>query len=214
MSSEKRGELFILSAPSGSGKTSLAKRALPQVPGLCFSVSYTTRSPRQGERDGIEYYFVAPDQFKEMTENEEFLEWAHVYGHSYGTSRRFVEQKLSQGNDVLLDIDVQGARKVRDKLPESHLIFVFPPSYEVLEQRLRRRGLDDESVITSRLHIARSEIGDAVDYDYFIFNDDIDQAVAELKSIIWAARCRRDRRMASAKRVLASFARQEKEKQG
>ena len=200
-----RGDLFIVSAPSGSGKTSVANSTLSQVERLCFSVSYTTRSPRQGEREGIDYCFVSVDQFQDMIKRDQLLEWARVYGHYYGTGREFVERQRDSGWDVLLDIDVQGARTLKQTLPESHLVFLFPPSFDTLEQRLRSRGLDDEKVIRSRLEVARTEILAYGEYDYLIVNKDIEQAVSELKSIIWANRCRRDRRHGLAEKILASF---------
>ena len=200
-----RGDLLIVSAPSGSGKTSVTSSTLSQVERLCFSVSYTTRSPRQGEREGIDYWFVSTDQFEDMIRSDQLLEWARVYGHCYGTGREFVERQRDRGWDVLLDIDVQGARKIKRTLPESHLVFLFPPSFDTLEQRLRSRGLDDEKMIRSRLEEARIEILAYEEYDYLILNEDIEQAVSELKSIISAVRCRRDRRHGLAEKILASF---------
>lgn len=200
-----RGDLFIVSAPSGSGKTSVSTSTLAQLDGLCFSVSYTTRSPREGERDGVDYYFVTNEKFQEMTDSGRLLEWALVYGHNYGTSREFVEQQLAQGWDVLLDIDVQGARSVRRELPESHLIFVLPPSFKTLQSRLESRRLDDRETIFSRLQNARSEMLAFSKYDYLILNEDIEEAVSELKSIICAVRCKRYRRTELAQEVLASF---------
>ena len=200
-----KGDLFIVSAPSGSGKTSVANSTLSQVEGLCFSVSYTTRSPRRGEREGVDYCFVSAEQFDKMKSTDQLLEWACVYGHYYGTGREFVEQKRESGWDVLLDIDVQGARTVKKAIPESHLVFLFPPSFKTLEQRLRSRGLDDEKVIRSRLEVARTEIVAYGEYDYLILNENIEQAVSELKSLVWAGRCRRDRRHGLAEKILASF---------
>ncbi len=200
-----RGDLFIVSAPSGSGKTSVSTSTLAQLEGLRFSVSYTTRAPREGEKEGVDYYFVPTEKFQEMTAGGQLLEWAMVYDHYYGTGRRFVEQQLDRGSDVLLDIDVQGARSVRSALPESHLIFVLPPSFETLKRRLKSRGLDDEETILSRLQNARTEMLAFSEYDYLILNDNIEEAVSELKSIISAVRCRRHRRTRLAEGVLASF---------
>lgn len=202
-----RGDLFIVSAPSGAGKTSVANSTLAQVDRLAFSVSYTTRSPRKGEEEGKDYCFVSTERFQEMIERKDLLEWARVYGHYYGTGRTFVEEQRQTGWDVLLDIDVQGARSVKASVPESHLVFLFPPSFEILEKRLRSRGLDDERVIRSRLETARSEILEYRGYDYLILNEHIEQAVSELKSIIWANRCRRERRHGLAEEILASFTR-------
>jgi guanylate kinase len=200
-----KGDLFILSAPSGTGKTSLANRVLEDIPRLKFSVSYTTREPRTGERNGVEYFFVNEDQFKEMILRQAFLEHAYVYGHYYGTSSDYIHDQLSRGHDVLLDIDVQGAMKVKEKVPGSILVFVLPPSYQVLEERLRGRGLDDAEVIESRLQIARDEIKRFCDYDYFIVNELIEDSANELKSIILASRCRSDRRMGAAEGIVQTF---------
>lgn len=200
-----KGSLVILSAPSGSGKTSLAVRLLPLMEKLKFSVSHTTRDKRAGERHGHEYYFVSPSEFESMIDGGEFLEWADVYGNYYGTSRTFVEKELDDGYDVLLDIDIQGALKVRAEFPDVVMIFVLPPSFAVLESRLRGRGLDDADVIEKRLRIARSEIKYFRDYDYVIINRDLDQSVAELKSILTAARCRVRQRVDEAEEVVKTF---------
>ena len=200
-----RGCLIILSAPSGSGKTSLAERVLGEVPGLRFSVSHTTRRPRTGEEDGVDYFFVDEARFESMIRKREFLEHAFVYGHYYGTSRAFVEQELAQGHDVLLDIDVQGARKVKAQVPEALMVFVLPPSFEVLEKRLRKRGLDDTDVIESRLKTAREEIQSFRRYDYVIINELIEHSVNELKSIVLASRCRIGRRMEEAITIVETF---------
>ena len=200
-----RGELFIVSAPSGSGKTSVSNSTLTQMEGLCFSVSYTTRAPRAGETEGVDYHFVSKDNFKKMTKNGELLEWASVYGHYYGTGRNFVKHKLNLGWDVLLDIDIQGARSIRKTLPQSHLIFVLPPSLQALKVRLESRSLDDRKTILARLKNAHTEMLAFTEYDYLILNEDIEEAVSELKSIISAARCKRHRRTELAQNVLASF---------
>ena len=183
-----RGQLFIISAPSGSGKTSLAIRLLEEVSNLQFSVSHTTRRPRGQEQHGVEYFFVSETEFETMIAEEAFLEYAHVYGNYYGTGQAFVESLLSFGTDVLLDIDVQGALKVKSRRPETILIFVFPPSFEELRLRLRRRSLDDQEVIERRLDIARKEIQLYREYEYFIVNNEIEKSLNELKSIIMAAR--------------------------
>ena len=200
-----KGHLFIMSAPSGSGKTSLASSVIRQISNLEFSVSHTTRAPRDGERDGVEYHFIGESEFHALIDEDAFLEWAHVYGNYYGTSRRFVEERRTRGSDVLLDIDVQGALKVKQAVPEATMVFVFPPSYQILAQRLRGRGLDDQRVIESRLEIARKEILFYRKYDYLVLNDDMDQAIDELESIIHAARCSRDRRVELAERVVSTF---------
>lgn len=200
-----KGNLFILSAPSGTGKTSLAHRLLPMVGTMVFSVSHTTRSPRRGEVHGKEYFFVDRSHFEAMIAGQEFLEWADVYGNYYGTSRAFVEQQLERGIDVLLDIDIQGALKVRDLVPDAVTVFVLPPSYQVLEERLRGRGLDDEEVIRRRLAIARSEIRHYADYRYLVVNWDLDRSTAELASIVTATRCRVERRRDEARSIVATF---------
>jgi guanylate kinase len=184
-----RGNLIVISAPSGSGKTSLAHRLLRETANLQFSVSHTTRRPRRGERDGVEYFFVSTTEFEQMIREEAFLEYAHVYGNYYGTSRIFVQSQLNSGNDVLLDIDVQGALKVREERPGALLIFVFPPSFQELRTRLKGRGLDDEAIISKRLTIAKDEIQYYRNYDYVIINKEIEDSLNEVKSIIVAARC-------------------------
>ena len=183
-----RGRLFIISAPSGSGKTSLAIRLLEEVSNLQFAVSHTTRRPRGQERHGVEYFFVSETEFETMIVEEAFLEHAHVYGNYYGTNLAFVESQLSSGTDVLLDIDVQGALKVKARRPETVLIFVFPPSFDELRSRLKRRSLDDRKVIEKRLNIAREEIQPYKEYGYLIINSEIGKSLNELKSIIMAAR--------------------------
>lgn len=200
-----KGSLFILSAPSGTGKTSLAHRLLPLVGRMTFSVSHTTRPSRRGEVDGKEYFFVDESEFRRMIELGQFLEWAQVYGNYYGTSRAFVEGRLAEGLDVLLDIDIQGAFKVRDLVPAAVTIFVLPPSYRELEERLRGRGLDDEEVIRKRLEIARSEIRHYADYQYLVINQDLEQSTAELAAIVTATRCRVSRRVSAAREIVASF---------
>ncbi len=206
-----RGSLIIISAPSGSGKTSLARRTLVQVPSLSFSVSHTTREPRPGEIEAEHYFFVGQSVFESMIEEDAFLEWAHVYGNYYGTGRAFVQEQLEQGQDVLLDIDVQGARKVREKIPEAITVFVFPPSYQELGQRLQSRGLDDPAVIESRLEIARNEIREYNKYDYLIVNDDIEESVNELQSIVLAARCLRSKVNDRARAIVSTFLKEEGE---
>lgn len=203
MSSE--GNLIVLSAPSGSGKTSLARRVVEEVPGVKFSVSHTTRPPRRGERHGVEYFFVGENEFKEMIRRRAFLEHAHVYGHYYGTSRSFVDSMLKAGDDVLLDIDVQGAMKVKTKVPGAVMVFVFPPSLEVLRQRLKRRGLDDESIIEKRLQVAKDEISYYKEYDYAIINEDIKRSVHELECIILTARCVLRKRAGRAEEIVRTF---------
>jgi guanylate kinase len=182
-----RGSLYVISGPSGSGKSSLANRALEEVPNLKFSVSHTTRKPRPGEQDSVEYFFISEEKFEEMVEAGEFMEHACVYGYYYGTSEVNVETLRWEGYDVILDIDVQGGRQVRKSHPEAVLIFVFPPSLEVLTQRLRDRNLDDESVITKRLSIAKDEVNSYRSYEYVIINEDYEESVGELKAVLQGA---------------------------
>jgi len=186
-----RGNLIIISAPSGTGKTTILKRLFAQEKGVTFSVSHTTRMPRAGEQDGIDYFFVDQDTFKQMQGNNEFLEWAEVHGNFYGTSRKEVNRHLAQGLDVLLDIDIQGARQVREATGgECFSIFIVPPSWEEQERRLTGRGTDSPETIQIRLHNARKEMQDAGLYDYLIVNDTVEQAVETLRAIIIAQRSR------------------------
>jgi len=195
----------VISAPSGSGKTSLANRALEEIPKLKFSVSHTTRKPRPGERDQVEYFFVSEKEFEEMIGKDTFLEHARVYGNYYGTSRAFVDEQLSVGYDVLLDLDVQGAAQVKKSYPEAVLVFVFPPSLEVLKTRLKNRGLDDPSIIDERLRIAKMEIQYYTDYQYVIINRKIEESLVELKSIIQASGCRLEKRNELAAEIIKTF---------
>lgn len=201
----RSGALIIVSGPSGAGKSALVNQVMRRIPGLRFSVSYTTRAPRGNERDSVEYFFVDRNDFRSLIEKDELLEWAEVHGNYYGTSRSFVEETTACGKDVVLDIDVQGARIVREKCAESIAVLILPPSYEVLRQRLRNRGLDDEQVIEKRLRIAGQEISRYREYDYVIVNDDLDSSMRELESIIVGARCRMTAQIESAEAVVATF---------
>ncbi|MGQ9670865.1 MAG: guanylate kinase [Desulfosoma sp.] len=185
------GHVFILSAPSGVGKSTIVKAVLAQDRRLRFSVSSTTRSPRPGETHGVDYYFLSHEAFEKGIEAGRFLEWAEVYGNYYGTDRHLVRTWLAQGLDVLLEIDVQGARKVRAAVPEATTLFILPPSMDVLEERLRRRATDAEDVIQRRLEAAQMEIREAPWYDYLVVNDALEEAVADVAAIIRAARCAR-----------------------
>jgi len=200
-----KGNLIVISAPSGSGKTSLANRALEEMPKLKFSVSHTTRKPRPGERDQVEYFFVSEKEFEEMIEQDTFLEHARVYGNYYGTSRAFVDEQLSVGYNVLLDLDVQGAAQVKKSYPEAILVFVFPPSLEVLKTRLKDRGLDDPSIIDKRLRIAKKEIQYYTSYQYVIINRKIEESLVELKSIIQVSGCRLEKRKELAAEIIKTF---------
>ncbi len=194
-----------MSAPSGCGKTSLAKRALREMSDLTFSVSHTTRQPREGEREGVDYFFVLKSDFQKMVEQDAFLEHAHVYGNDYGTSRDFVDAKLAAGYDVLLDLDVQGAAQVKERYPAAILLFVLPPSLEALQRRLRNRGLDDPGVIAERLKIARKVIEYYTNYQFVIINKEIEESLLELKSIVQVAGYRMERRKELAEEILKTF---------
>ena len=174
----RKGSLIIVSGPSGAGKSALASVVISRLKDLHFSVSYTTRAPRGNERDGVEYHFVGKAEFEGLIQGDDFLEWAEVYGNYYGTARKFIDDTLHGGKDVLLDVDVQGAHTIRRKRPDAISIFIMPPSYQVLRRRLENRKLDKEYVIEQRLKIARREIVQYKDYDYLIVNDDFDESVA------------------------------------
>jgi guanylate kinase len=189
------GIVFIISAPSGSGKTTLTNRLLSLVPGLQFSISYTTREPRGSEENGREYFFVSRDEFEGMLSDGEFLEHANVFGNYYGTARRFLEQATRHGKDLLLDIDVQGAKQVKDKMPEAVSIFILPPSRTELESRLRGRSqaenVTSQGVIRRRLEEAAREIEKYPNYDYILVNDRIDESIELLQAIVLAERSKR-----------------------
>lgn len=187
---KQRGRLFVISGPSGAGKSTVVFKALEGREDVCFSVSCTTRKPRPGEVDGREYFFVDLDKFKEMVEKDEFLEHAVYVANSYGTPRAYVEKKLDEGMNVLLDIEVQGARQIKDKMPDAVMIFIIPPSMAELEKRLRSRGTDSERKIEARLFRAREEYEAADFYDYIIVNDDVQTAAKEFSSIITAENCK------------------------
>ena len=178
------GTLFVLSAPSGAGKSSLAKALVERTPGLAVSVSHTTRAPRPGERDGVHYHFVDRERFAAMAEAGEFLEYAQVFDNFYGTSRRAVEDLLAQGRDVLLDIDWQGARRIKALVPTTRTIFILPPSIQALEQRLRTRGQDNEATIARRMRDAVAELSHYSEFDHLVVNDDFDAALADLAAIV------------------------------
>ena len=189
------GILYIISAPSGSGKSTLVNELRKFVPGLEFSISYTTRAPRGSEQNGREYYFISRQQFEDMIKRGEFLEYADVFGNYYGTAKSVLEHAARRGNDVLLDIDVQGERQVKQRIPDSVSIFVLPPSRAELESRLRKRSLSDhvnnEEVIRRRLDTARKEIENYPNYDYILVNDRLEQSVDRLQAIVLAQRLKR-----------------------
>jgi len=184
------GNLFVISAPSGAGKTSLVQALLNINPQLKLSISYTTRDPRAGERDGHDYFFVEREAFLEMAERGEFLESAEVYGNFYGTSQTWINREINLDHDILLEIDWQGADQVRRLFPGCISIFVLPPSMEALGQRLRKRGKDNAEVIARRLAAAREDVAHVAEYDYVIINDNLNEALRELNAVVLSARLR------------------------
>jgi guanylate kinase len=182
--------VYIVSAPSGSGKSTLVNELFKMVDGLDFSISYTTRPPRGSEKNGKEYFFVSQQEFESMIAADEFLEYANVFGNYYGTARRFLRESEKRGHDLLLDIDVQGAAQIKQKLPDAVRIFILPPDREKLEWRLRNRGLDPDPVIRRRLDTARREIENYSKYDYILVNNLLEQSADELKAIVLAERIR------------------------
>jgi guanylate kinase len=187
------GALFVITGPSGSGKTTLVKEALATVPGLEFSVSATTRAPRAGEEDGVDYRFVDGNRFQQMASTGSLLEWAEVYGHHYGTPRGPVEAALAEGRSIVLDIDMQGAAQVRQAMPTCVSIFVLPPSLEVVEARLRARATDSEDNIARRMADVRLQLSAVGDFDHLIVNDDLTSAHDHFQAVLVAALTRRDR---------------------
>lgn len=190
---QRRGMLIVVSAPSGAGKTSLSLEIRKQIPDLAYSVSYTTRSPRPGELDGRDFFFVDEPVFRQMVGRGEFAEWAWVHGNLYGTSAQYLEQALARGEDILLDIDTQGARQLRGRHPEGVYVFVVAPSMKELEQRLLERKSDAPQEIAKRLRRAREEIAAWREYDYLIVNQDLDEAAQQLAAIVMAERARTTR---------------------
>lgn len=189
------GNLFVISAPSGAGKTSLVRALLNINPQIDLSVSYTTRAPRPGERDGVDYHFVSRDAFLEMLKRGEFLESAEVYGNFYGTSQNWISQENAKGRDILLEIDWQGAMQVRRLFPQCISVFILPPSLQALEQRLKGRGTDDPAVIARRLAAVREDVAHVAEFDYVIINDDLNEALHELNALVLAAKIRCNKQM-------------------
>jgi len=194
--------LFVITGPSGAGKTTLARRALEEIEGLSFSVSHTTRPRRPGEKEGRDYYFVSEERFKQMVEEDRFIEWAMVHQHLYGTSKEELE---GEEGDLLLDIDVQGARQVREKGLEAVFVFIFPPVYAELRRRLENRGQDQPAAIRERLKAAGEEIRHYPEFDFVVINDRLEKAVEELKAIVLSRRCRPERREKEILSILDSF---------
>ncbi|MGE5245589.1 MAG: guanylate kinase [Betaproteobacteria bacterium] len=203
--SRGRGLLFIVSAPSGAGKTTLVERLVAQTSHLRMSRSYTSRPPRDGEVDGVDYNFVSRERFEAMVAVGEFLEWADVFGNLYGTSAADTERVLASGSDLVLVIDVQGARKVRRRGIETIAVFVMPPSFEVLERRLRGRSKDADAAIARRLDVARQEVAAFAEYDYVVVNDEVTAAVDRLRSIVIAERARVARMRSDAETIAKTF---------
>lgn len=203
--SQAKGVVFIVSAPSGTGKTTLCRKAVDFFPNLRHSISYTTRQPRPGEINGVDYWFVDDAAFDRMVENDEFLEFASVFGRRYGTSRKDLEGMLSRGLDVILDIDVQGAEKAKKRLDNGVYVFILPPSIEACEERLRSRGKDRPEEIKKRLKISLDEIKSAPLYEYVIINDDLESAFEKLKSIIISERSKSKRMLFSVRAIFAGI---------
>ncbi|MGD2125246.1 MAG: guanylate kinase [Desulfobacteraceae bacterium] len=195
------GQIYVISGPSGAGKSSVIGLLRESVTGLGYSVSHTTRKPRGDEVNGVDYHFVDRETFKRMIENEDFVEWAEVYDDFYGTSISSLRSQTELGLDVIMDVDVQGAKNMRKHFKESILICILPPSFEVLENRLKGRGTDDRKTIRKRIEKAVKEIENCVWYDYLIFNDDLQEAVEETKCIIVSERCRQSRQLPKAEKI-------------
>ncbi len=198
------GAVLVISAPSGTGKSSVVNDLSRRLGGLRFSTSYTTRARRDDEENGVDYHFVKPERFHEMCEKGEFLEWATVHGYSYGTARAVVQAILDSGDDVLLDLDVAGAASVRQALPGAILVFLLPPSYEQLRTRLEGRGTAAQD-LSRRLQNARAEMEQAQKFDYLVVNEVLEEATATLEAIILAERSRRERQMAAWERACGTF---------
>ncbi|SFJ62035.1 guanylate kinase [Thermoflavimicrobium dichotomicum] len=190
---QTRGLLIVLSGPSGVGKGTVCAALRKRMPELAYSVSATTRAPREGEREGVNYFFKTVEEFKQMIEREELIEWAQYVGNYYGTPRRFVEETLAQGKDVLLEIDVQGAHQVKQRFPEGIFIFLLPPTMEELKNRIVHRGTESEVTLAHRLNAAADEFKQIHQYDYVVINDEVEKACERVEAIIKAEHCRVDR---------------------
>jgi len=199
------GNLFIISAPSGAGKSTLINALLKQDADMQLSVSHTTRSPRPGETNGVQYHFTDVSSFKQLIAQDQFIEWAEVFGNYYGTSKAALADKLAQGIDVFLDIDWQGARQIKQQLPFVTSIFILPPSVEALEQRLNQRGQDSAEVIAGRMAKARDEISHANEYDYWVVNDDLELAVQQFSGIIQSQRLKQQKQAIRQHKLLSGL---------
>ncbi|HKS26610.1 MAG TPA: guanylate kinase [Pyrinomonadaceae bacterium] len=202
---DARGMLIIVSSPSGGGKGTLIRRVLKTVPNVGYSVSFTTRHAREGETNGRDYFFISEERFREMIVAGEFLEWAHVHANLYGTGRAQVEKELKERRDIILEIDVQGAESVRRDVPGAVGVFILPPSFEVLRDRLTARGSEEAVELSLRLRNARGEVARYREFDYVIINDDAESAAAQLAAVVYAERARRERQEQVAEEVLNSF---------
>ena len=200
-----RGTLYIVAAPSGAGKSSIVNAVLARDPNICLSISFTSRQPRPGERHAEHYHFVSAAEFEAMVEAGDFFEHALVHGDWKGTARQSVEPQLAAGKDVLLEIDWQGARQVRNKVPDSVSVFILPPSREALEQRMRVRAQDSDEVIRQRLDAAREEMSHYIEFDYVIVNEHFDTAVDEMCAIFVASRLRREAQVARHQRLITQL---------
>ncbi|PYT12392.1 MAG: guanylate kinase [Acidobacteria bacterium] len=200
------GSVFVISAPSGAGKTTLCKRLLEEDRTIEFSVSFTTRPPRAGERDGVDYHFVGQDEFERRRGGHEFAEWAVVGGHRYGTSATRLREAVARGSDILLDIDTQGAMNIRRLIPEAVLVFILPPGKAALKDRLEKRGTDGPPEVARRLSLARGEVEKCLVYDYVIINDDLETAYRQLRAVLEATRCRGARQMRRIEGIVQEFA--------
>jgi len=200
-----RGSILVISAPSGAGKSTLVKRLVAASPGLRFSISYTTRPPRATEKHGRDYFFVSRKVFEDMARRGEFVEWADVYGNLYGTAHKQLQAAQEAGQDILLDIDVQGHQQVRRRLPEALSVFILPPSFPELSRRLRDRRSDAPEEIERRLQMAREEIAHWPEYDYLVVNDNLENATQALRAIVLAGRLRRPSQAARVEKIIGTF---------
>lgn len=206
LTTESRGILFVVSSPSGGGKGTLIRRVLNKVPDLSYSVSFTTRAPRSGEIDGREYFFVTQEKFEEMVASNEFLEWAHVHGKLYGTGHRQLNREISEGRDIILEVDVQGAASVRELVDDAVSVFILPPSFAILKQRLIARGTDSAEELNLRLRNAPTELEHYSNFQYVVINDDADRAAEQLAAIVYAERARLSRQQPRVKQLVEAFA--------
>lgn len=197
----KKGQVFVITAPSGTGKTTIINIVRKNIGGIGYCVSHTTRKPREGEVNGLHYYFVDRAEFEGMIEAHEFVEWALVYDHLYGTSISSINRELSSAKDLLMDLDIQGAKEIKRRFPESRSIFILPPSMEILKERLKKRPTDKEIDIDLRMKKAVGEIQGCREYDFIVLNDDLNQAAREIEAIIIAQRAYRERRLPLVQRL-------------